>query len=377
MQNKYRVLHVIPDFGIGGISKVVVDICNNLDETLFETAVYSIRKYEKEMMHLLQKPNVEVFHYADEIDNRPKYDNIFKLTKLLRKMKFDIIHTHNTPAFIDGMIAGLLARTRVKIHTDHARLYPDKKRYILAERILSRIADKVVAVSAHTKEDLITYQQIDPNKIAVIPNGIDLSPAKIDKNEKKLSLGIEGLSPIIGLGVRLSEQKGITYLLQAMPSVIKMFPQTVLLIAGGGPLEQPLVNEAIHLGIEKSVRFLGFRMDIAEILSVLDVYVLPSLWEGLPLVVLEAMAVGCPVVATSVGGTSTAVLNGKTGLLVPAKDPSALADAILNILHDSEKARSFGAEGYQRYRNSFTVDGMVSKYQSLYLDCLFNGRGSI
>jgi len=151
--------------------------------------------------------------------------------------------------------------------------------------------------------------------------------------------------------------------------ILKEFSQIVLVVAGGGPLEQLLLLEAKSLGINDSIQFLGFRMDMAEILPIFDVYVLPSLWEGLPLVVLEAMAASKPVVATAVGGTPTAVLNGETGLTVPPKDPAELAKAIMAVLHDSRKAAGFGAKGHQYYLSNFTVHKMVSKYQSLYLNC--------
>ena len=139
---------------------------------------------------------------------------------------------------------------------------------------------------------------------------------------------------MIGLCVRLSEQKGITYLLKAMPEVIAKYPDITLIIAGKGVLREKLEKEAKKLGVEDNVYFIGPRMDIAELLNIFDLYVLPSIWEGLPMVVIEAMAAKCPILATNVGGNGQAIVNGESGILIEPKNARALTDAIIDVLSD-------------------------------------------
>jgi glycosyltransferase involved in cell wall biosynthesis len=180
-------------------------------------------------------------------------------------------------------------------------------------------------------------------------------------------LGIKKGGPIIGLGVRLSEQKGITYLLQAMPEVIKFFPDITLVIAGEGPCEDALKKDAIHLGIDQHVLFIGPRVDIPELLKLFDLYVLPSLWEGLPMVLLEAMAASCPIVATNVGGTSMVITHGVNGSLVRPKEPAHLASGIINLLSNEKLRQRYIDHGREVFNKNFCASVMTKKYEKLYL----------
>ena len=156
-----------------------------------------------------------------------------------------------------------------------------------------------------------------------------------------------------------------------MPRIINEFPKVMLLIAGYGEHEEKLKQEAIQLGINKHVKFLGPRLDIPEILAILDIYVFPSIWEGMPLVILEAMAAKKPIVATKVGGIPEAVIHNHSSLLVPPKNPEALTNAILKILKNSNLAVSLAENAYNRFLKHFTVHKMVSRYEQLYLNCYF------
>jgi glycosyltransferase involved in cell wall biosynthesis len=262
-----------------------------------------------------------------------------------------------------------LAGVKIIVHTDHGRDFPDKRRYMFAEWVLSHFVDKVVAVSEHTARNLMSYEKISPSKIAVIPNGIDGSVFSIalDKQKKRAELGITNKGPIIGIGVRLCEQKGITYLQQAMPEVIKTFPDCTLVIAGRGPLEEILKKEAEALGIMHHVEFIGMRMDIPELLKLFDVYVLPSLWEGMPMVLLEAMAAECPIVATNVGGVSALIKSGETGLLVKPKDFSELSAAITQLLINQELRNKIRKNALKLFRERFEASRMTEEYEKLYI----------
>ncbi|MDD5569386.1 MAG: glycosyltransferase [Candidatus Pacebacteria bacterium] len=364
---KKRLMIITHDLALGGLQQVVVNLCHKINRDIFDVFVLCLRTlgdYAPE----LEKAGIKVIllpHNKNGVD----YFAFLKAAKILKQEKIDILHTHNTQPFIDGVIGGLLAGVKTIVHTDHARAFPDKRRYMFAEWILSHFIYKVVAVSQHTAQNLIKYEKISPRKIAVIPNGIDGGKyaITIDKNKKRDELGITNQGPIIGIGVRLCEQKGITYLLKAMPRIIKDFPDCTLVIAGRGPLEENLKKEAEDLGILPNVKFIGMRLDVPALLKLFDVYVLPSLWEGMPMVLLEAMAAECAIVATDVGGVATVISSGKTGILIPAKSEDEIAGAVLKILNDSTARKQMVKNAKQLFNEKYDARIMTKEYESLFL----------
>jgi glycosyltransferase involved in cell wall biosynthesis len=291
------------------------------------------------------------------------------VARILRENKIDVIHTHNTQPLVDGTLGALLAGVKTIVHTDHSRSFPDKRRYMFAEWLMSHFVYKMVGVSPPTSQDLIKYEKISQRKVVTVLNGIDASPfgVRLDKQKKRRELGISGEGPVIGLGVRLSRQKGITYLLKAMPEIIKEYPDVTLVIAGEGECEPELKQEAIALGIENHTAFLGPRLDMNEVVRIFDLYVLPSIWEGLPMVLLEAMAAACPIVATNVGGSHMAVIHGENGSLVEPKNPKALATAVIRLLADEQLRNSYAKRGLELFKGRFTAEAMTEQYEKLYV----------
>ncbi|MFQ5688788.1 MAG: glycosyltransferase [Gemmatimonadota bacterium] len=364
---RLKVMQVTHDLGIGGLPRVVATLAGALDRSRFEPSVLCLNETGPLAAELEQR-GIAVLQLPKPSGARPDYFAFHRVARVLRERGIDVLHTHNTQPFIDGGIAGILARVPRHIHTDHARDFPDKRRYMLAERVLSRFADRVVGVSRHTSSDLVRYEGIDPARVVTIHNGIDSVPyeREVDAVAKRRSLGLSPSTPVLGLGVRLTEQKGIEHLLRAMVTVRRRIPEVVLLIAGYGPLAGDLEALAGRLGVAGCTRFLGPRLDMEELLHVFDVYVLPSLWEGFPLVLLEAMAAGCPIVATDVGGVSEAVRPGHNGLLAQPANPEALAAAILRLLEDEDLRLRFAAGGKRLLREEFRADVMARRYEELY-----------
>ncbi len=355
------------DLALGGLQQVVVTICKTIDTSLFEPTVLCLRELG-EYAAEIEKLGIAV-RLLPQKKNGVDYFAFVNVARLIKREKIDVIHTHNTQPFIDGVLGGLLAGVKTMVHTDHARDFPDKRRYMMAERLLSHFVYKVVAVSDHTAINLRTYEKIPARKLTVIPNGIHGSAYSlvIDKVKKREELGIARTGPIIGIGVRLCEQKGLTYLIQAMPEIIKSFPDCTLVIAGKGPLENDLLEEAEEAGIAGQVKFIGMRLDIPELLKLFDVYVLPSLWEGMPMVLLEAMAAGCPIVATDVGGVSSVIKHEETGLLIEQKNPGAIAEAIKRILSEPSLKNKITAQARDEFNARFDSKVMTGLYEKLYL----------
>ena len=363
---RLRLMQVTHDLSIGGLQQVIVNICKTINRVKFDISVLCLRSLG-EFVPEVEKMGIKVFCLSQKtgID----YFSFIKVAKILRRERIDVIHTHNTQPFIDGTIGALLSGVKTIIHTDHARDFPDKCRYMFAEYVMSKFAYRVVGVSEHTSADLIKYEKISPAKVITIFNGIygPKYDIVIDRNKKKQELGIKNKGPIIGIGVRLTEQKGITYLFKAMPEVIKIFPDITLVIAGEGELKEELQREAIQLGIDDHVLFLGARLDIPELLKLFNIYVLPSLWEGMPMVILEAMAAGCPIVATNVGGVSKVILDKQNGLLVSPRNPEQLAAAVILLLADEQPRKKYTQKGLQKFMEKFSAEIMTKQYERLYL----------
>jgi glycosyltransferase involved in cell wall biosynthesis len=360
-------MQITHDLGLGGLQQVVVNLCRTIDRDLFDVSVLCLRDlgcFVSEVREL----GIKV-HFLGQKVGRTDYFSCLKVAKILREERIDVIHTHNTQPLIDGTVGALMSGVKTIVHTDHARDFPDRLKYMFAEWVMSRFAFRVVGVSDHTSKNLMKYEKISPRKIVTIHNGILGSRFEIslNKERKMVDLGIRDRGPVIGLGVRLSEQKGIAYLLKAMPGVAREFPKVTLLIAGEGPLEADLRGEARALGIEANVNFAGPRLDIPELLKVFDLYVLPSVWEGLPMVLLEAMAAGCPILATDVGGVSLAIKSGVNGSLVKPRDPQSLEKEIIRLLRDESLRKKYSENGRRIFRESFSAEAMARKYERLYL----------
>jgi glycosyltransferase involved in cell wall biosynthesis len=364
---KIRLMQITHDLAIGGLQQVVVNICKSIDRNMFDISVLCLRNLG-EFVPEIEKMGIKV-HFLPQKRNGVDYLSFLKVAKILRDQRVDVIHTHNTQPFIDGTIAAFLSGVKTIIHTDHSREFPDKRRYMFSEWLMSHFAYKVVGVSEPTRQDLIKYEKISPEKVVTIINGIDESKflIEIDKERKKKELGITNDGPIIGLGVRLSKQKGITYLLQAMPEIIKAYPDITLVIAGGGDYEERLKQETRDRGITKNVLFIGPRLDMPEVLKLFDLYVLPSLWEGLPIVILEAMAAGCPIVATNVGGNYMAIQHGENGVLIEPKKPALLASEIIRVLRNEDLRTNYAKKGMELFKSKFSAEVMTQHYQRLYL----------
>lgn len=364
-----RLLQITHDLRIGGLQRVVVNLCKALDRSRFDVSVLCLRD-RGPFAEEIERMGIRVFVLPRK-RNGTDYLSFLRVARVLQRERIDVIHTHNTQPLIDGTIGALLSGVGTVVHTDHARDFPDKRRYMFAEWLLSHFVFKMVGVSDHTCRNLMVYEGIAPGKVVTIPNGIDGSrfEFELDKDSIRRELGLPLEGPVIGLAVRLTEQKGITFLLKAMPKVIEAFPGVTLVIAGEGPTEQDLRRECACLGIEKTVRFVGPRSDVPELLKLFDLYVLPSVWEGLPMVLLEAMAAGCPIVATNVGGVPSAIRDGESGSLVEPGNPGALAGAIVEMLRDETLRNRYTRRGKEVFQQKYAAKNMARTYEDLYLRC--------
>ncbi len=188
----------------------------------------------------------------------------------------------------------------------------------------------------------------------------------MDREKKRRELSIPPSAKVVGMVARLEAAKGHVYLLEAAREVLRVEPDALFVLVGRGHLREELEAVAARLGIGDHVVFTGFREDMLEIMATFDIFTLPSLWEGLGIVLLEAMAFRLPIVASRVGGITDVVVEGETGLLVPPRDPAALAAALVELLRDGEKRKAMGEKGYRRVAEEFRDETMNEEMLALY-----------
>jgi len=303
-----------------------------------------------------------------------------RLGMILRKRRVDVLHSHLFCSSLFASPVGWLCRIPVILETPHLserwRHGWFKSRFGV-DRFVGHFVDRYIAVSDANAHYLAEEKCLPSDKIVVIRNGCDL--ARFDPDHRppaglKAALGFHEEDPVLVMSARLEPQKGHRILLQAMQSVRRAFPLVRLVCLGEGCLRNELESQVRDLGLEDSVRFLGYQSNVTDWLALACLSVLPSFWEGLPLSAIESLAAGCPMVATAVDGTPEAVVNGKTGLTVPPGDPESLASAICCMLREPELRRTMGAAGRKWVMEHFSEQKQIRQTQELYLNVLETRR---
>ncbi len=358
MKYPIRIFYIITELDIGGAESMLFELVQCIDKNKFTPEVGCL-KGEGVVGKKLEACGIKVKYFHIE-----KPWHIYKLANVisfLRQGHFNILHSYLFHANIVGRICGKLSG--IPIILSSIRVCEQERRYHLwMDRITNWMVNLEICVSKKVKNFTIEKANIPEHKLEVIENGIPysfLDAITSCRNKKSHSL-------VVGTVARLSEQKGIKYLLYAAKRVTEQFSDITFTIVGKGPLASQLKELSIKLGISSKVKFLGFRNDIPELLSVIDIFVLPSLWEGMPNVVLEAMSAGKPVIATDTGGSKDIIDNGINGVLVEPGNSEALAEAILKLLEDPVQRQRLGESAREKIKERFPIDKMVSKTEQVY-----------
>jgi glycosyltransferase involved in cell wall biosynthesis len=356
---------------VGGTEKHIFQLVTTLNKNKFNPIVcclYDLGPLGEQLSSL----GYHVYHNV--IKNKWDVSGIWKLIRIIRKNNVHTLYTINTPAtqFWGTITAGVAAvRTHVTRVTVTKPLYHCKRRVII-NKIMLPFADRIIAQAKSHKKHLIHNEGLNFQKIEVICNGIDAERFNkpFDKSALRQAINLPADSPVVGIVARLAPEKGHDILLKAAKKVIGSIQNVRFLIAGDGVERERMVRLTEDLMIQPNVLFLGTRNDIPQIISLFDVAVLTSnpVVETFSHAVLEYMASSKPVVATDTGSTSEIVLNGKTGYVVPCGDSDTLAGAILRILNDRKLAKEMGDAGRELVIGKFTLQNMVTKYESLFID---------
>jgi len=301
---------------------------------------------------------------------------LYELLRIIRKVKPDIVHTHTSKAGILGRLAAKIANVRYIIHTPHGHVFyghfgPLLSRiFIWIEKLFSFFTDRMITLTEGEQKDYIERSLCPPEKLIRIHSGVDVEKFKqepVNPVEKRRSLGLPRTGSVVGFVGWLLPIKGPLHLLRAMEHVWQDHDDTILVFIGKGELLVDLKAEALQISANGRVHFLGWRSDIHEIMPIFDIFVLPSLNEGMWRVLVEAMAAGKPIVASNVGGIPDLVQHGVNGLLVPPGDEEALGAGIKQLIPNPEKTESMGRQG-RILCNQFSLEAMIEKIDGLYHD---------
>lgn len=366
-----RVLQVIDRPFLGGGQTTVLALARNLDRAKFEVSVCSAAGGP--LVEEIRKADIR--HFPAGFRKKTSLRTVREISSILRENRVDIVHTHGGVAGFFGRWAAGSCRIPVIVHTLHGIHYLHYRNFflkgamILLERMLSRLTDALICVSASDFAKTRKFRLAPEAKVNVIRNGLlqEEWGKFFEAEAKKRELGWTLSSPVIGTVARLHRQKGIIHLLDAAPRILARVPGAKVVVVGGGPLRHKIEREIRKRRLEADFILLGERKDAREILNLFDVFVLPSLWEGLPYALVEAAAAAKPIVATRIDGVSEVVHSGETGLLVPPADAGALADAVVRLLLDKNLAGKLAGRAQETIPPQFSLSRMIEQTEELYL----------
>jgi L-malate glycosyltransferase len=375
---KQHVVIGIPVLLVGGTERQTLMLASVLLFAGYKVTVCCYYETDASMVSAIEKTGAEVLllelNRADGL-----FSLLGKLNALWKNMQPDIIHVQYIAPGLIPVIAAKLARIKTVFATVHqpGRVYGWKEKNLL--RIAARLSTAFFCNSKAVEESWFGVSEIfKPNDINrgrkhfTIYNGIDIDhieqiAKKIDRNKLRNDIGIDN-KPVIGMVGRLRQEKGQDILLDAMPDVIKAIPNVMLLVVGDGPDRMSLELRAKSLGLARNILWLG-QMDHDEVIklyTIMDVVVIPSRFEGFGLSAAEAMAAGCPVIASAVDGLAEVIQHGVTGLLFPADDTKKLASSIIDLLMHREKSLTIAKKGNDDIRDRFSIEKYASSIISAY-----------
>ena len=384
-----RIVRVISRLNIGGPSLHVTALTAGLDPGRFQSTLVTGTENpgEGSMLDLAEDRGIKPVVISEMVGEAQLKGRdakaVARLYRLLRAERPHIVHTHTAKAGFLGRIAARLARVPIVVHTSHGHVlhgyYSRTKTQVLRrmEQTLARLTDQIVAVSDQVKRDLVTYRVAKPDKIKIIPLGLDLAPyaeSATLRGQFRRELELSDTAPLVGIVGRIFPIKNHRLFLDAAARIAAAEPRARFIVVGDGLLRKAMEQHAHALGIRYSVLFAGWRRDLPRIYADLDVLVVSSNNEGTPVSAIEAMAAGRPVVATRVGGLPDLITDGKTGRLVPPRDPTALADTVLELLRDEPYACALGQTASADVVERFATARLLRDVQALYMD-LLNRKG--
>jgi glycosyltransferase involved in cell wall biosynthesis len=389
---KIKVAHVITRFDKGGSAENTFLTVQGLDKEKYDVLLImglslESRMSEKEEAAVAknlseaEKSRVRIMTLSSlvrSVDLIQDIKAICAMMSIFKNERLHIVHTHTSKAGFLGRWAAFFAKVPIIVHTPHGHVFWGyfnrwkTSLFILLERLTARITDRIITLTEQEKKDHLRFSIAPEGKFTVIHSGVDLTKftgAGINASGMRKNLGIPENAFVVGTVGRLTAVKGHKYLIEAAAKVVQEKPDAHFAFLGDGELLDEFKKMVYSLDIENHVHFLGWRPDVAEIMATFDIFVLPSLNEGMGKVLVEAMAMGKPIIASHVGGIPDLVHPGENGFLVPPEDAMAIAEAIKVLYSESEKRRNMGKKG-RTIATHYGVEMMVQKIGRLYYESI-------
>ncbi len=365
-----KIAYIINNLGIGGAERLLLETIKFLDKSSFDVTVYYLLPKEDLLAEFHEAGiRTKCLNMSSKRDPR----GFFRLVWELRAGRFSIVHTNLSEADVIGRFAAIVARVPVILSTDHTidswKLKQNRLKTHLRfrlNRLATRFSKGIIAVAQDVKNHLVTVERIPAAKIRIITNGISIPPAASIRGSEPAA----GEQTILGVAARLFPEKGHEYLLRALKDAISEFQSLHLRIAGDGPLRNALEALVAELDVATHVEFLGTVNDMNSFYKGLDIFVLPSVQEGLPLALLEAMSFGKPTIATRVGAVPEVLNSADIGLLAVPRNVEQLTVAILALARDQKRRKKMGQRARTRVLEQFSLDKAVSELEGLYNELL-------
>ncbi len=366
---KISVLQLFVTLPVGGAEDLLKGIITGLNPRVFSPQVVCLGE-RGPVGEELRQAGYPVTALGLDLKREPFSKIVREVRGLLRRERPDILHTHLYHANLYGRLAawGLgLPAVVASVHNSYTRVKFHRQVWNF---ILGGSTDRLLVGSTQVYRDVRRHDRVAAARLALLPYGIRLEELEcpLSREEAKDRLGLAGF--VVGTIGRLEEQKGQRFLIEAAARLRDEIPELAVVLVGGGRLEEELRRQVKDLGMEPVVHWLGTRRDLALIYRALDVFVLPSLWEGLPLALLKAMGAGLPVVATRVSGAAEAVTDGVNGLLAAPGQMEPLVEAIGKLYRDPQRRAALGKQARQTVAQRYSLAAMVAKLEMLYLDLL-------
>jgi glycosyltransferase involved in cell wall biosynthesis len=372
---KIRILYIIDSLlNNAGTENHLLQLIKNLDKSRFKCYVFALKNKQIFMQKFIAA-GAEIFPFS--LKRIYDYHAVrigIKLIIFLKKEKIDIVQTFHIGSDIYGTLVSKIAGVSAIISSRRDLGFCENKSYYtFLRRLLNLMVSKTICVSHSVRNTIINREKIKIKKIVTIYNGVDLNIFKnsVNKELKAKEIGLNPNVPIIGTIANIRPIKGLEYLIHAAQRVLSEFPDAQFIVAGGCvPGSEKYYNYLKSLIIDNNLKhnffFLGERKDAKEIISILDIFVLPSLSEGFSNTVIEAMAMGKPVVATNVGGNPEAVLPNINGILVHSRDAEAISKAVIKLITTKNLVKRMGNNGRKRVEEFFKLDSMIKEMEKLY-----------
>jgi len=370
-----RVLYLIVDLTVGGAEDHLLSLARNLDRARFLPVVCCIGR-KGTIGAEIEAAGVRVEELGKLRKGGFNREIVPLLRALIRRERIDLVHAHMYHANLYGRLAAFREGVPAVISVHNTYVRPKILRRVL-NRWLARRTPFILAGSEAIRDDIARYDRVPPGKIRVVPYGVDVEKfdSVLSREEARGKLGLPGDRFLVGTVGRLEEQKGQKYLIDAAGRLSRDGRKVTLLIVGSGREEDRLRDQAVREGIGDAVLFLGTRRDLPELFRAMDVFAFPSLWEGFPIALLSAMAAGLPVIVTPVGGVPEVVKDGVNGLIVPAGDPAALAEAIWNAHENPVGASALGRAAAATIRDRYSHRTTARRIMEVYDQVLGPGAG--